>query len=116
MKFLKTLLRIVRSYDQDISTLARHVQGVERDMAQASHFIKEATKLHIDVSIDGSSTVVLCGRYKNKEHVQTFRLPPSEFSKLVEQIQHMSNVGTIETLDMPPLIDATVRAQLKEGV
>jgi hypothetical protein len=116
MNWLQKLRYIVSNYEKHISTLLARTEALHEEQEKANHYIKKATKLHVDIAaLDDklSATVILCGQYRGKDHVQVFRLPPGDMPKLIDSLRYMKRAATIETIDAPVGLDATVaREQL----
>ena len=110
IKWIKKLRMIVSTYGQ----LIMELEEVQREMEKALHFIKRATKLHVDIpaSQKNATTVILIGRYRGKDHVRTFNLHPNDMDHLVGMLKHMSERAVVEHIDAPFEIDATVRRAL----
>lgn len=113
MKWLKTLLRIVREYDQNFNDVVQFTQAQAQEVEAAKRYIKRATKVHFDVGFDMRSTVIVCGTYRGRDHVQVFNINPGDFAKLVDQMRETQKVATIGKLDMPHGLDVTVKRELK---
>ncbi len=110
--WLRRLSHVVRNFN----FVVVYVESLRKDMEQATHYIKRATKLHIDVDVAGdmlSTTVILCGQYKGKDHVQVFRLPPGDMNRTIEHLKHAQRAGHIATIDAPVGLDATIKRELK---
>lgn len=108
----RRLLNIVRNFNY----VVMYVESLRKDIEQATHYIKRATKLHVDVKAGEkllTTTVILCGRYRGKDHVQVFNLPLGNMSRLIEDLKHAQRAGEIVTVDAPIGLDATIKRELK---
>ena len=116
MKYIRNFMTMIKYYNEHIALLASRLDALKREMEQATHFIKKATKLHVDIgAMDDrlSTTIILCGQYRGKDHVQTFRLPPGSMIELIDQLRHMQRASTIQSIDAPLGMNATIRRELK---
>jgi len=103
---LHTLWQIAKTYEQDKAAL---LSGVRRELRTVEDLVRDRTTLHADISMTGRdpSFVILVGRYRNRDYVQTFYLPSADFGGLVDQCIHMSRkLGRWGRLDAPPVFHA----------
>lgn len=112
--WFRRLFIVVRMYGHDMNTIAQHVDALSKEMKQAAHFIKKATKIHVDIDprMQGQTTAILCGRYKGRDHVQIFDLNPNDMSGLIDQLRHMQRAANIH-VDAPYHVNATIERELK---
>lgn len=111
--WLKVLWGIVKHYDRNLAIVAASLEDHEKEIANALHYIKRATKVHIDAGMDAQSTVIVCGQYRGKDHVQVFRISPGSFSGLVDELRAIKKYSTVEFIDAPGDISATVKRELE---
>ena len=111
--WLRTLWGIVKYYDRNTAIIAANLEDHEKEIRNALHYIKKATKVHIKAGIDAQSTVIVCGQYRGKDHVQVFRIAPGSFEGLVEELREVQKYSTVEFIDAPEPIDATIKRQLE---
>lgn len=97
LAWLKTLQRIVPSYDDDLAVLYRRINGLEQ-------LLRERTDIGVDVAYTGRdrSHVIVVGRYRNTDFVQTYSLHPADFTGLVEHLKQMERHGVVRHMDAPP--------------
>lgn len=103
---LRTLWQIAKTYDEDKATL---LDNVRRELRTVEDLVRDRTTLHADISMTGRdpSFVILVGRYRNRDYVQTFYLPEADFHELVGRCIHMSRtLGRWGRLDAPPVFHA----------
>lgn len=103
---LHTLWQIAKTYEQDKAAL---LSGVRRELRTVEDLVRDRTTLHADISMTGRdpSFVILVGRYRSRDYVQTFHLPSEDFGGLVDQCVHMSRkLGRWGRLDAPPVFHA----------
>lgn len=113
--WFRRLFTVVRAYGHDINTIAQHVDALNEEMKRATHYIKKATKIHVDVDPrmqEGQTTAILCGRYKGRDHVQIFDLRVDDMGHLIDQLKHMQRAANIH-VDAPYHLDATIERALK---
>lgn len=103
---LRALWHIAKTYEQDKAAL---LAAARQEIAAVDKLIRDRTTLHADISMTGRdpSFVILVGRYRNRDYVQTFYLPDEDFGGLVAQCVHMSRkLGRWGRLDAPPMFTA----------
>ena len=99
LKWVKTLLRVVANYDQDIA-------GVRRQTLSALRLIKARTQVHADVHFkDTADQIIVVGRYRKHDYIQVFSVINDDFCHLVEQLKDMQKHGTVRRIDAPPQMD-----------
>lgn len=117
VNWFRRLFHVVRVYGNDVQYIAGQLEGLSSEVQDAMRYIKRATKVHADVNYgeDGvlETTVILCGRYRGKDYVQTFRLPASHMEGIVEKFKHMERAAQIAAVDVPVGLDAVVKRELK---
>ncbi|KKN66524.1 hypothetical protein LCGC14_0470580 [marine sediment metagenome] len=101
MKWFKKLLKIVHDYDKDRLTDRSFLfQKIE----DAEQFIRDRTTVDVDVGIspqNHSSQIIVVGRYRNNDYIQTYQMPDHDFTALVEHLRELSKYATIQRIDAP---------------
>ena len=127
MKFLKAivtrgpigwfrrLFHVVRMYHRDLMLIANSVDAQGAEIQRALHFIKKATKLHVDVSMGPKdpTTIIAIGKYRGKDYVRAFPVQHKDLAHLIEQLKEMQKYAQIECIDAPMNIDATIKRELQ---
>lgn len=116
ISWIKNLFRIVREYDGNFNRVVQFVEATRKEVDNATHYIKKATKIHVDIAATPAkleTTVILCGRYRGKDHVQVFSLRPGDMPNLIDQLKHMQRAGEVVTIDAMHGLDATIKRELK---
>ena len=118
--WIKGLRYIVANYradtaklDRDITGLERYIKLVEYDAKialqrakDAERIIKERTDLSADLHYTGQDTVIVIGRYRNNDYIQTFNLGKDDFMHTIDQLKVMTRHATVRTVDTPPMMRA----------
>ena len=112
-RWIRCLFRLVKHTDHNIAILAQNLDAARTEIDNAVRFIKRATKVHIDAEIDAQSTVIVCGTFRGKDHVQVFRINPGSFDALVHELRGIQKYSTIEYVDAPADMSATVKREIK---
>ena len=98
--WFKKLLQIVREYD----TVS---QANRSRLEQLEVLVKDRTNIAVDHSpFRGGNFVVVVGRYKNCDYVQTFHLRGNDVTEIVEHLRQQERYGNVVKLDSPPVFRA----------
>ena len=94
--------------------LANGVDSCHAQLGVVENYVKKATKVHVDIpgSMKNFTTIIVVGTYRGKDHVQVFSLRPGSIDMLMDQLKDMQRYATIERIDAPLGIDATVKRSL----
>ena len=111
--YVRRLHSVVQTYHHNMALVGQHVDRQNNELSNALSYIKRATKVHLDVGADLQSTVIVCGKYRGRDHVQVFRIAPGSFEELVGQLRDIQRFSTTEFIDAPGPLDATIKRELK---
>lgn len=108
VNWIKTLLRVVRTFDL-------RFEGVHDRIASAERFIRERTEVNVDLSVNpkDANTVVVIGRYKTRDYVEIFSMHGDNFAKLVGTLKEMSRYYEVNRVDCPHHMRYFVDDQLR---
>ncbi len=99
MNWLKKLKAIVSGYEADLRTAHARIAALE-------NLVKDHTNIAIDVGFSGANHVIVVGRYKNADYVQTYNIHTDDFSAFVDQLRNMERYGKVRRVDAPPTFRA----------
>lgn len=99
LKWLKKLIAIVAGYDADIRNAHARIADLER-------LVRDRTNIAVDVGFKSASHVIVVGRYKNADYVQTYTLDTPDLASLIGQLKQMERCGVVRRLDGPPMVRA----------
>lgn len=106
LKWLKKLKAIVSSHDADMHKLrtdcANDVQRLRERVVQMETLVRDRTNIAVDVGFKNESHVIVMGRYKNVDYVQSYALNTPDFAALIEQLRQMKRHGAVRWIDAPP--------------
>lgn len=103
----RTLRRIVREYDLQRARTDADLRSVRNTALAAEATIRERTDVHVDVSCHLSEphTVIVCGRYHNRDFVKVYTLPNDGFQALVHQLEREElRYGKLNRTDAPRVL------------
>jgi len=89
LKWFKQLFYIVRNYDSDLDLYMERIHRLEVQNAKLSRIIKERTQISVEVSPHAKfpHTVVLTGRYKNRDYIEPFHIKTEDLYELVQLLR-----------------------------
>lgn len=105
--WFKKLFEIVRDYDQRNDYNTQRVIDLEK-------ILRDRTSLNVDIHHKGLNHVIMVGRYKNTDWIQTYTIDGKDFHHLVDQLKHMQRYGVVDRVDAPPQMSAAIRSSLGE--
>lgn len=114
--WVRRLFNIVKTYHANMQVIAKHVDDLEHEVAEVLRYVKRATKVHVDVGVSQKdiTQVVIIGRYRGRDYVNTFNLRPGSIDELIDRLTQMSRYAGIGRIDAPHNIDATIKHSLKD--
>ena len=108
IKWFKKLFHIVKHFDDiaaSVDALGRDHIRVRRQVNDAVQTIKDRTTLHADVSHyrrdSHMNQIILIGRYRNRDYIQTYQVQPDDFEGLVRQCIEMQKYAYLSKIDAP---------------
>lgn len=102
--WFKKLTSIVANYDNDKNRLNSDMKALEKLM-------KDRTDIAVDIGLRESHVIVV-GKYKNTDYVQTYIFRNQDFIQIVEYIKRMERYATVRQIDAHPQIRAIVKKHL----
>jgi len=122
IKWFKKLLYIVKhfddinsSIDNSLVELRARQSSVEYCVTDAVQTIKDRTTLHADVSPyhrnGNMSQIILIGRYRNRDFIQTFEVLPDDFNGLVHQCIDMQKYAHMGRIDAVPMMKEIIETE-----
>lgn len=106
IKWLKELHFIVKYY-------RKHKEFLEGEISSANKVIRDRTDIHADIHYKSENQIIVIGRYKNRDYVQTYCVHGNDFMQLVDQLRGMQKHGHIGRIDSPPRMKAVFDNELK---
>lgn len=109
--WIKKLLRIVREFD---SRLANSERQLLARIREAEAFIRERTDVSVDAAFSSRdvNSVIVLGRYRGVDYVQTFQLPGGDFDHVVQMLKEMSRYHKVRYIDAPQPMSAVIKRDL----
>ena len=104
-KKLKLIWTSLLGFQSQVYMLHRRVDELER-------LVRERTDMVVDAHFHDTSYIVVMGRYKNRDYVQTFYVPGGDFESLVERLKEMTKFGIVRKVDCPPLMRAVFEREV----
>ena len=106
IKWINELLFIVKHYRQ-------HLAWLKNELASTNKILRDRTDIHADIHYKSDNQIIVIGRYRNRDYVQTYRVSGDDFRALVEQLRDMQRYGHIGRIDSPPQMTAVFDNELR---
>lgn len=106
LAWFKKLKQIVANYDADKANHVRWISEVEG-------LIRERTKTGIDVHFKSGSHVIVLGRYKGVDFVNSYVLRDHEFHEIVDHVKHLERTSQTKFIDTIPEFEAVFKKELE---
>jgi hypothetical protein len=95
LKWFKKLRTIVAGYDTGLKNAHARISELEK-------LVRDRTNIAVDVGFKSASHVIVIGRYRNADYIQSYSLNSPDITTLVEQLRHMERCGELRRVDAPP--------------
>lgn len=105
LKWLKKLKAIVAGYDADLRNAHARIRELEK-------LVRDRTNIAVDVGFRSASHVIVVGRYKNADYVQTYALDTPDLAAMIDQLRQMERHGAVRRVDAPPQFRAVFKREL----
>lgn len=121
LKWWKDLRRIVACYDIEKQLAIRRMAAAEnatgqlrRQIASLEALIRDRTNIAVDVGFKTASHVIVIGRYRNADYVQSYSLSTDDLGHLIEHLKAMDKTGQVRRVDAIPSFKAVYERELKQ--
>jgi regulator of replication initiation timing len=122
--WFKELRKIVANYTQETEKLKQQLglrtlenmrlsdelKALRNRQNNLDALVKERTTISADIGYTGQNHIIVIGRYKDADYIQTVNMHDKEFSALVDQIRSMSKFGKLKFVDAMPEVRKTVKS------
>ena len=106
--WIKKLKMIVMSYERDLKNAHARITELEKLM-------RDRTNIAVDVGFKSANHVIVVGRYKNADYVQSYSLDTPDLTALIEQLRQMERHGAVKRMDAPPAFRAVFERGIRDG-
>lgn len=103
--FIRNLIDIVQNYQADTRRILLRIDSAEK-------LIRERTDIHTSIGTSTGNFVIVCGRYKNNDYIQTFEVRPNDFEYFVDKLREQRRYGITRILDAPPEFSRAFRREI----
>lgn len=111
LNWLRTLHRIICNYDWEIGRLRDRLEAEQGKRKQLEALLRERTSIAVDVGFKDACYVIVVGRYKGADYVQTFSINTPDMASLIEQLKQMERYGEVKRVDAPPQFRAVFQRE-----
>lgn len=117
IKFIKKLRYIVANFDslmdeaqRTASLASTYARQADTRSRAAQAMIKERTEVSASLSCTahGRNSIIVIGRYKKADYVQTYSVDSRDFESLIQQLRSMDRYGTVNKLEAVPELRAII--------
>ena len=103
ISWFKALRFVVKSYVTDMRALRRRMDELDK-------LIRERTDIAVDVRFREPNYVIVVGRYKNADYIQTYSVRSNDLGYLIDMLKNMERHAQVRIVDAPPGMKAVVRS------
>lgn len=96
--WFKKLFRIVANYDSDAARIHNALSTHQYQLRHATDLIKAHTNIAVDVGFHDAHHVIVVGRYRGQDYVNSFSIKESNFGHLIQQLKEMERYGTVRRM------------------
>jgi hypothetical protein len=113
MRKLKALIAWCKSLRSIVRTYRGDNDRIHQRIAELEKIVRDRTEVAVDVNQRyGASYVIVVGRYRNNDYIQTYVVPADEFEYLIERLKRESRYGQITKIDAAPGLKEVVQRQV----
>jgi hypothetical protein len=84
-------------------------------MMQLGLLVRERTNIAVDVNFKSANHVIVIGRYRNSDYVQTYSIPEKDLFNIIAELKEMEKYGNAKRIDAPPIFKAVFERDVKHG-
>lgn len=99
IKWMKKLKAIVSGYDADLRNAHLRIAELEK-------LIRDRTNIAVDVGFRSASHVIVIGRYRGADYIQSFEIREADMAGLIDRLREQARHGTVRRVDAPPAFKA----------
>ena len=99
--WFRTLFLIVRDYQRSMRAVQSDLKTLQRMHLDLDGFIRERTEVNVDVGVRDPSTIIIIGRYKGGDYVQSYQLDTDTLPDLVDHLKQLERHAHLNRLDAP---------------
>ena len=96
------------SYERDIKNANSRITELE-------NLVRDRTNIAVDVGFKSANHVIVVGRYKNADYVQSYTLETPDLNALIDQLRQMERHGAVKRIDAPPQFRAVFERDIRDG-
>jgi len=104
----------LRAAEENLEALKTHSSLQAIYNQETRQFIKDKTEVNADIHMQSKpgSTIIVCGRYRNRDYVEVFTVPNDDFVGLIEQLKQMQKYARCRRIDAPFSMKAFIDTEL----
>ncbi len=105
----RRLRHIVRAHEETMD----RIDSLRRRIDDLDKIIRERTDIAVDVRFGGPSYVIVVGRYRNADYVQTYSVHADDLQHLIEMLRGMARHARVRLVDGPPGLRAVFQRETR---
>lgn len=106
-KFFKSLIYIVNNYEKQHLLTTYNIHALSDQIEGCEKIIKDRTNLNVDIGFKGANHVIVVGRYKGQDYIQTYDIRNTDLGEFIHILKRMEQYGEVARVDSPPNIKAS---------
>lgn len=120
IEWFQELKYIVRNYASDIAKKDQQILDLRKQLAAASQkadrtnqLLRDRTDMGVDISYSRKedSWVILVGRFKGQDYVQTFSMNSENFDGMIQICREMQKTAVLRRCDAPPIFRSVLERE-----
>ena len=100
IKLIRKLMAIAANYDGDFRRLRSRIDDLDA-------LVRDRTNIAVDVGFRGANHVIVVGRYRNTDYVQTYTLDGLDIGEMIEHLRRLEKNAVVRRVDAPPVFRAS---------
>ena len=111
--YVVELKKELHQHSTKINVLLQQLKITQTKVKDAKQHIINLTSVNADLNIRGTNHIIVIGKYRGGDYVQTFMIPKqNDFSNYVSDLVRRRKYGEIDRVDAPPTIRAFIKHEL----
>lgn len=108
IQWIQKVKHIIKYYELDQRRIAGQIQSAEQ-------IIRERTEINVELNTRGDNHIVMVGRYRNRDYVETITVDARSFDYMVRKVRELEQFGRLNRIDGHPGMRATFEHLIRGG-
>jgi len=106
LRWFKNLFGITK-LEESNRLLLEEVHEYSLEFKRVLKQLQDFVKIDADLGFRSNNTIIVTGRFRNREFVNFYDVGDGDFVSLVNQLQHLKKFGNIRNVDAPESFKAS---------